>query len=160
MAVPIGYSHTFTNFSTYASLNDIPIISFLNASLLQGNTPVNLYPLPYGSVATFTFDGTNWNLVSYANTQAGVYARIVHLGRHTIGDVATQYSASISIPTQPDNDYWIVGTLVGLNSNIDLDNDVFFTTALPGVSSFILVCREIQGYVQTLRFDYAILRRN
>jgi hypothetical protein len=158
--VPIGYSHTFTNFAPYGSLNDIPIINFLNGELRQGNANTTLYPLPYGSVATFTFDGTFWNLINYANTQAGVYARIVYMGSHNIGDVITQYSAAITIPTQVDTDYWIVGNLVGLQVNIDFDNDVFFTTALPTTSNFVLVCREIQGYVQNLRFDYVILRKN
>lgn len=160
VAVPIGYSHTFTNFATYASLNDIPIISFLNAPLLQGNTPVNLYPLPYGSVATFTFDGTNWNLVSYANTQAGVYAKIVHLGRFQVGDVASQLVVNITIPTQPDTDYWVCFNLYCQSANIDLDNDVIAVVAFQYTYQFSVMLREIQGNIQNLRIDYAILRRN
>jgi hypothetical protein len=162
ISVPIGYAHTFTNFAPYGSINDIAKINFLNGTLISGNANISLYPLPYGSVATFTFDGTNWNLISYTNTEAGVYAKIVHMGRFQILDVVSQFSATIQLPPglQVDNDYWVCGNLVGQQGQIDFDNDVIFTTHLFTKDNFILACKELQGFVQFLRFDYVILRKN
>lgn len=160
--VPIGYSHTFSNFGPYASVSDTPGIYFNNAALLFGNATINFFPLPFKGTVQFTFDGTNWNLVTYQNAAVGptAFGRIVHMGRQVIGDISIQGSATVFIPAQADTNYWVVAVSRGLQANIDLDNDVFFTVAQFTTTSFVVIFREIQGFVQNLQFDYAILRAN
>lgn len=160
--VPIGYVFRFVNFGPYGNVNDTANIFFNNAPLLWGNTTVSSFALPYKATAEFCFDGANWNCTMNTNisNSPAPFGKIVHMGRFNVGDVATQFSSIVTIPTQPDNNYWIVGSLVGLNANIDIDNDVFATFSQLTPTSFIFILREIQGFIQNLRFDYVIMRAN
>lgn len=81
-------------------------------------------------------------------------------GSVDIGNIPTSdgYYTIALATAQPDNNYKVIGTLRGKNSNLDLDNDVSFAVGKFTTTQFELAVREYAAAAQNLAFDYIIIR--
>lgn len=161
VAIPVGYVFRFENHGDYTSITDTANIFFNNAALKMGNTTVATFALPFKNVAEFTFDGTFWNCTMDCKVGSIVppFAYISYAGTYAIGDCARNNDLrSITIPTQSDTNYMVIGCLRSLSENPDNDNDVTATIGLKTLNYFNLSLREYLPNVQNLVFDYTILR--
>ena len=160
-AIPIGYTFRFENHGAYTAITDTATIFFNNAPLLMGNSTVTLFALPYRNIAEFTFNGTNWicTMDCRLTTQNPPAAFISYIGTYRIGDVVSNNDVrTISIPLQSDLNYTVIGSLRSSNSNLGNDNNVSVIIGLKGLSSFMISTREYVRNIQTLDFDYILIR--
>lgn len=88
-------------------------------------------------------------------------AFVSYKGSYAIGDVGNTSGgadtiATISIPEQPNANYVIAGSLVGQNSNLDLDNDVSWVLGAKTTTSFKIALREYASAAQNVVFEFVI----
>gem|GEM_PF-4661406 len=89
-----------------------------------------------------------------------VYTASVHLGDIGVAPNAETSSDSLFTITIPDNgsSYMVVGSLVGLQSDPNYDNDVMWIVSAKTNTSFKLAIREVANVVKNLNFDFAIIK--
>lgn len=83
---------------------------------------------------------------------------ITYVGSQAIGDISSDKIVTITIPDQGGTNYMIAGSLRGLNSNPDQDNDVMWIVSIVDATHFKVAIREVNPVVQNLVFDYAIIK--
>ena len=88
---------------------------------------------------------------------------ITYIGSEAIGDIGTTGGGSdsiytIAIPDQGGTSYIIAGSLLGLSSDPNYDNDVSWVVSHKTSSSFQLACREYAAVAQNLKFEFAIIK--
>lgn len=127
-----------------------------------------------GTPATFNFSelknlGTILDLKNAHDTLQGLFAALNYgnlpgspiklKGSYNLGNVpGSDGFYNISIPDQPDNNYTIIGTMRGLNTNLDFDNDVSWVVGKFQNNQFQLAVREYANAAQNLVFDYLLIR--
>lgn len=89
-------------------------------------------------------------------------AKIVYKGSQPIGNIGTTGGNpdsifTIPIPDQPDANYRIIGTMRGLNADLNIENDVSWVVGVQTINSFKLGVREYAAATQNLVFDFIIL---
>lgn len=104
----------------------------------------------------------NWNQAD--NTAADFIknkpSTISYLAKGTfvVGDVTTtDLLKTVTFPDVGTNNYMVVGCMVSVGSNFDMDNDVIWMVREKGNTSFKLTLREVAGIVQNLSFEYMLI---
>lgn len=102
---------------------------------------------------------------SYNNLTNLPAAKIEHIGTVVVGDITSSTwpvdkNMTITIPTQVDTNYLIMGTIIGLQSDLAFDNDVSWVAGKKTTSSFDVSFRDLVAGVQNVNFDYVIIRTN
>lgn len=111
---------------------------------------------------TAAFNAHNHSYNNLTNLPA---AKIVHTGTLAVGDVTSapypvDKTVTITIPTQPDANYMVMGTIVGLQADLAFDNDVSFCVGKKLTGSFDVSFRDLVNLTQNINFDYVIIRTN
>ncbi|MFV8351546.1 hypothetical protein [Flavobacterium sp. XS2P14] len=79
-------------------------------------------------------------------------------GTFAIGDNPTTDSLkTVTFADVGTNNYMVVGCMVSVGSNFDMDNDVMWMVREKGNTSFKLTLREVAGQVQNLSFEYMLI---
>ena len=104
----------------------------------------------------------NAGLVNLINSKvsAGVIAgkEILYRATISLGDIiGPEQETTISIPVQLDNNYTVLGVLVGYSPSFHHDVDVFHSVRDKTTNNFILVVREVNGDTQDMKFDFIII---
>jgi hypothetical protein len=95
----------------------------------------------------------NW--ASITDKPAGY---ITFVGTQAIGNIVTDNFVTITIPDQGGTNYMIAGSLRGLSSNPDLDDDVSWVVKILSSTQFTVAIREYNTALQNLVFDFAIIK--
>ena len=82
----------------------------------------------------------------------------VRWGRIALGDVPGELVRTVAIDPLPDNNYYVVGSIIGLSTNFTRDNDTIVTYRNLQSGSFQAVFSETISDTQNIRFDYLIYR--
>lgn len=83
---------------------------------------------------------------------------ILRQGSFSVGDVVTADAIrTVSFDTVNTNNYMVIGTMVSLSSNYDVDNDVIWMIREKTNTSFKLTLREVTPNVQNLSFEYILI---
>lgn len=86
------------------------------------------------------------------------FINFLHRGVFAISDVgSTDELKTVTFPTVGTNNYMIVGSMVSLGSNFDVDNDVVWMVREKTNTSFKITLRELTGGVQNLSFEYMLI---
>jgi hypothetical protein len=79
-------------------------------------------------------------------------------GTFAIGDNPTTDSLkTVTFADVGTNNYMVVGCMVSVGSNFNMDNDVMWMVREKGNTSFKLTLREVAGQVQNLSFEYMLI---
>ncbi len=79
-------------------------------------------------------------------------------GTYAIKDVdETDFIETVTFPDVGTNNYMVVGCMVSIGSNYNMDNDVMWMVREKNNSFFKLTLREIAGHVQNLNFEYMLI---
>lgn len=101
---------------------------------------------------------------SWASITGKPAGYITYVGSTTVGDVGdssmpNDKKITVTIPNQGGTNYIIAGSLVGLQSDPNYDNDVVWIVANKQSGSFDLWLRDTTTTnVQNLAFDFAIIK--
>ncbi len=100
---------------------------------------------------------------SYNNLSQLPAGFISHVGSHNIGDIipvggTSDATYTVAIPNQTTNAYTVTGTMVGNNNNYNASNDISYIIYDKQPESFKIGVREYSGEVQSLRFEFAIIK--
>lgn len=83
---------------------------------------------------------------------------VLYAGTVAVGDVANDKQQTVYFPSVETSNYMVCGSLRSTGSNWDDDNDVFWMVRNRQADSFQLLVHEITTKVQSLSFDYAIIK--
>jgi hypothetical protein len=157
--IPIGYNHTFTNFGIEAGM---PAINFSNGTLLYGSIPRSFLILPFSSTGTFTWDGTNWNVIQLdiVGASAGpISGDIVGQGSSYLGDIlGPDQNYTITHGLGITYGYKVFATLRGTDTSKRFDNDCTWALHSYTSSGFKLTIQERNGGIQNLTLDYVLIK--
>jgi len=79
-------------------------------------------------------------------------------GTVAIGNVAgSDQLITVSFATLGTANYIVLGSLVGVSTNYDNDNDVIWSIREKSATSFKLALREVSGNTQNLSFNYVLI---
>lgn len=156
---PLGYIFRITNFGTYNPGDALPKVKFVNALLKWGNTTKAELEIPLYTTPEFVWDGIQWNVSNYQYQAPTVIpsGSIIATGRFVLGDVSesTQtvtHGLNIAYP------YRVFGVVYSRNANHAKDNTVTFCVHDFTLNSFKFSIQEIFGEVQTIDFDWLIVK--
>jgi hypothetical protein len=122
------------------------IITTLGNDLSDLTTAFGIHTHTWASIT-----GKPNNLVTYA-------------GSVTIGDITEVNSqggdkmVTVSIPNQGDNNYIVAGSIFGIGSDPNYDNDVMWIISGKAADQFVVAIRSINLVVQNLKFEFAIVK--
>jgi hypothetical protein len=86
------------------------------------------------------------------------FINYIHKGAFAVGDnLAVDTLRTVTFPDVGTNNYMVVGCMVSVGSNFDLDNDVIWMIREKANTSFKLTLREVSGNVQNLSFEYMLI---
>lgn len=82
----------------------------------------------------------------------------LYKGTFAIGDnPAVDSLITINFPNVGTNNYMVVGSMVSVSSNYNLDNDVFWMIREKSNTSFKITLREVSNNLQDLIFEYLLI---
>ena len=82
----------------------------------------------------------------------------LYKGTFAIGDnPAADSLITINFPNVGTNNYMVVGSMVSVSSNYNLDNDVFWMIREKSNTSFKITLREVSNNLQDLIFEYLLI---
>lgn len=156
--IPFGYPIWFTNM-----VGGSPKIFFDNAPLIQPGGNVTELTLEEGAIVAVVFDGTFWNLIINSGTPTAAY-KIVHQGEVVIGNVGAGPNAitaqdsrvNILIPHQGSTSFKVRGSLYGLSTDSNNDNDVTWCYKIINAYTIQASFRKHVVQATNIRFDFSI----
>lgn len=156
---PIGYIFRVTNFGAYTPGDPDPEVHFDNAPLLWGNTTKTALTIPFSATAEFCWDGTNWNCTMNPVTQVTpvLTLQILGVGRYVMGDVG-EGTGTINHGLNISGNYKVLGVIYSRNPNHLKDNTCTFCVHDFTANSFKFSIQEIFAEVQTVDFDWVIIK--
>lgn len=80
-------------------------------------------------------------------------------GNAPIGDVTSDNLITITFADLGTSDYIVTGSLVGISSNFDDDNDVMWSIREKTSTGFKLALRAVSSAIQNISFDYIIFKK-
>ncbi len=159
--LPIGYTHVFTRFGPGAGNG---IVNFLNGPLKWGDTTVTSFTVERYCTASFTWDGTNWNVYTISISSAPADTEpILGSGKYIIGDLPPNdpvYTVVHGLGIVGDyNVFLSVKTTEGgnrINNNLICASWIHSTTDKP--NTFILTPQEIDHVTNSLTICWLIVK--
>lgn len=151
---PVGYIFRISNYGSYGSLTPAPKVTFENAACKYGNTTITEVSVMFGQVIECVWDGTLWNLSMSEPLSASIPT--FYKGVYTVGDVPVTKTVTITIPTQPNTNYW---------AGITLINTAYYDNTLAAqvvestktTTSFQVILNEISVAIQNVKISWVVI---
>lgn len=102
---------------------------------------------------------TDWNATTGVARLLNKPQTISYLYKGTISvpDVTTDDLLTVTFPNVGTNNYMVVGSMVSVGSDYDIDNDVVWMIREKGNTSFKITLREVSNHIQDLSFEYMLV---
>lgn len=100
----------------------------------------------------------NWDSITGKPNALVVYAGVKLIGDAGIAGTGADSIHTVPIPAQANTNYIVAGSMVGLQSDYNQDNDISWIVTDKQLSSFKVGIREYASVYQNLQFEFAIIK--